>query len=207
MNDGHIGAEVHHILDDVRREDDDDLFPDFGEQIVKAIALAGVEPRRGLIHNGLPLLAIDDALEKSDVVEHVLRGNARINTKILREIAQPTANFFFLPQDVHIAEHRSPAVGFLERRKSSHQGGLARAVRAKQPIHPPRDGQGDVIEGFHTIRVGLGQTLNFQFHLELQPQYGDGSKIVSRLRRKYRMPSLEANYEYIKQQDLYRKRS
>ena len=43
VNDGHVGAEFFDILHDVSGEDDDDALTDFGEQVVKAVAFAGVQ--------------------------------------------------------------------------------------------------------------------------------------------------------------------
>src|SRR6266478_5986255 len=42
LNDGHSRAEIHHVLQDVRRENDDDLLADLRKQIVEAVALAGI---------------------------------------------------------------------------------------------------------------------------------------------------------------------
>src|SRR5579859_6807694 len=42
VNDGHVGAEVHDVFHDVGGENDDDSFADFGQEVVKAIAFAGV---------------------------------------------------------------------------------------------------------------------------------------------------------------------
>jgi hypothetical protein len=39
-------AEIAHVLDDVRREDDDDVLADLGEQVVEAVALLRDRGRR-----------------------------------------------------------------------------------------------------------------------------------------------------------------
>src|SRR6185312_970984 len=51
VDDGHLGAEIHHIFHDVGGEDDDHLLADFGQQIVKTIAFAGIEAGGGLVDN------------------------------------------------------------------------------------------------------------------------------------------------------------
>ncbi len=51
MNDGHIGAEFHDVLHDVCGEDDDDVFANFSQQVVEAIAFAGVEAGSGFVND------------------------------------------------------------------------------------------------------------------------------------------------------------
>ena len=42
MNDRHLLAQVRHVIDDVRREDDDDLFSDFAQEIMESHAFLRV---------------------------------------------------------------------------------------------------------------------------------------------------------------------
>jgi len=49
VDDGHVAAQLHHVFNDVRGENDDDVVADFSEEVVEAVALAGVEAGRGLI--------------------------------------------------------------------------------------------------------------------------------------------------------------
>src|SRR5262245_39918188 len=39
VNDGHVGAKIHHVFDDVCGENDDDAFADFREQVIETVAL------------------------------------------------------------------------------------------------------------------------------------------------------------------------
>ena len=186
-------------------------FADLRKQIVEAVALAGVQARRRLIHDKklgttqqslrdtktlphasgiagreflsiiveiaapqhcfhkfLALFAIHDSFQKGDVIQHVLRGNARVNAEVLRQIAKPAANFFLLLQHVDVTKRCGSAVRLLERGQRAHQRGLAGTIGAKQSVHPARNPQRDVIQCFHTIRIGFGQTLNIEFHGGLQ---------------------------------------
>ena len=42
---------VNDVVDDVSREDDDDVLTDLGQQIVESVALLRVQPGRRLIHD------------------------------------------------------------------------------------------------------------------------------------------------------------
>src|SRR5208282_6398590 len=51
MNDGHFGAEVGYVFDNVGGEYDNDLLSNLGQQVVEAVALAGVEAGCRLVHD------------------------------------------------------------------------------------------------------------------------------------------------------------
>src|SRR4030095_14493478 len=51
VNDGHVGAELHYVFDDVGGENDDDAFADFGEEVVEAVAFSGIETGGRLVHD------------------------------------------------------------------------------------------------------------------------------------------------------------
>ena len=50
-DDGHAGAELAHVIDDVGGEDDGAVAAQGGEQVQEAIALGGVQAGRGLVDN------------------------------------------------------------------------------------------------------------------------------------------------------------
>src|SRR5687768_9871845 len=49
VDDRHAAAELGHVLDDVRREDDDGVLAEVAEEIEEAHALGGVESGGGLV--------------------------------------------------------------------------------------------------------------------------------------------------------------
>ena len=49
VDDRHAATQLAHVFDDVRRENDDDVFADLREEIQKAMPLVGVEPRGRLV--------------------------------------------------------------------------------------------------------------------------------------------------------------
>ena len=49
VDDGHVAAQFHHVLDDVRGQDHDDVVADLREQVVEAVPFAGIEAGRGLV--------------------------------------------------------------------------------------------------------------------------------------------------------------
>ena len=51
VQDGDLGGGCFHVRDDVRREDDDPLAGQLGQQIAKAHPLLRIEPRRRLVHD------------------------------------------------------------------------------------------------------------------------------------------------------------
>ena len=51
IDDRHAGAQLAHVLDDVRGEKDDAVLPDLAEQVEEPHALGGVEPGRRLVHD------------------------------------------------------------------------------------------------------------------------------------------------------------
>ena len=106
-------------------------------------------------HHVLALARVGDALEQRDVGEHVLRRNARIDAEVLRQISKPPPHLVLLPQHIDLAQADAAGVGLLQGSESSHQGGLARAVRSQQAIHATRDFQRDIVERLHPVGIGL----------------------------------------------------
>ena len=51
VNDGHPGAQLTHILDNVSGKEDDAVLAQLGEQVQESHALSRIEPRRGFVHN------------------------------------------------------------------------------------------------------------------------------------------------------------
>src|SRR6185437_4136965 len=69
MNDGHIGAQVHHVFHNVRGKNHDHLLANFGQQVVKAVALAGIEAGGGLVDNE-QLRVADEGLGNAEALPH-----------------------------------------------------------------------------------------------------------------------------------------
>src|SRR5258708_5858638 len=88
MNDGHVGAEIHHILDDVRRQDDDHLFSDLRKQIIEAVALAGIEAGSRLIHNE-QLRTAQQSLRDPETLPHAARITGQRFLAVIVKIAPP----------------------------------------------------------------------------------------------------------------------
>src|SRR6266571_678189 len=88
MNDGHVGAEIHHILDDVRREDDDYLLADLRKQIVEAVALAGIEAGSRLIHNE-QLRTAQQSLRDPETLPHAARITGQGFLAVVVKVAAP----------------------------------------------------------------------------------------------------------------------
>src|SRR6266478_684791 len=86
MNDRHVGAEIHHVLDDVRRQYDDDLFSDLRKQIVEAVAFAGIETRSRLIHNE-QLRTAQQSLRDPETLPHATRITGKRFLAIIVKIA------------------------------------------------------------------------------------------------------------------------
>jgi len=47
MNDRHVGAQLHHVFDEVGGKKHDHVLADVGKQARKTVALAGIEPAVG----------------------------------------------------------------------------------------------------------------------------------------------------------------
>ena len=69
---GHQRAEVGDVVDDVGREDDDDIVADAGEQVEEAIALLGIEAGGRLIDDDQVGIA-DQRLSDSEALAHAAR--------------------------------------------------------------------------------------------------------------------------------------
>ncbi len=203
MNDGHAAAHIHDVFDDVRGEDDHDVFADFGEKIVETVAFTGIESGGGFIHdqelgiadkrlgdtealthatgiggerffadvieiataehgfdNVFALAGAGEPLEKGDVAEHVLRGDARVNAEVLREITEAAAKLVFLAEDVKVAQADGACVGLLQGGDGAHERSFSSTIGAEEPIHALGNIERDAIEGFDAIRIGLIQILD-----------------------------------------------
>ena len=65
-------AEVGHVVDDVGREDHDDVLADLGEQVEEAVALLGVEARGRLVDDD-QLRVADQRLRDAEALAHAAR--------------------------------------------------------------------------------------------------------------------------------------
>ena len=109
------------------------------------------------------------------MVEQVVGGNARIDPEILRQVAEPLAQFLGLLENVDPVEGYAARSRGLQRRHGPHQGGFAGAVRAEQSEHALGDGQGHIVERARTVRIDMGNVLQFQHSgspLCLERSYG-----------------------------------
>src|SRR5271154_6624228 len=69
MNDRYVRTQLHHVLHDMRRQNNDDVLSDFREQVVKTVALAGIQSSRWFIHNKQSRAA-DERLPNSESLTH-----------------------------------------------------------------------------------------------------------------------------------------
>jgi hypothetical protein len=198
-DDGHAGAELADVVDDVGGEDDGDVGADGAEEVEEAVALGGVEaggglvdddelgvgeqglgdaeallhaagvgaegllargPEVGLVEQGVDHLValglVGDALHDGEVVEHVERGHLGIDTELLGEIAEDFADRVLVLEDVDAVERDGAGVGVLQGGDGAHEGGLAGAVGAEEAEHLVADGEGEVLECFDAVGIGLG---------------------------------------------------
>ena len=63
------GAELAHVIDDVRREDDGDIAADRGQQIEKAVALGRIESGGGLVDDDQPRIG-EQRLRDAEALLH-----------------------------------------------------------------------------------------------------------------------------------------
>ena len=88
VQDRHARAQVGDVLDDVGREDHDHLLADLGQQVVEAVALAGVEAGGGLVHDQQLRIA-DQGLGDAEALAHAAReARQRLPAHVV-EVAAP----------------------------------------------------------------------------------------------------------------------
>ena len=110
------------------------------------------------------LSTVHDPFHAREVVERDFGRKVRIETELLRQVAQHSTQSVGLVQCVDLTEADSAAVWELERRNGAHQRRLAGTVGAKKPEHPGLDREADAVEGPNAIRVGFGQRFNDELH-------------------------------------------
>ena len=103
------------------------------------------------------------------MVQHELRRRARERAELLRQIAQLAAQGRRLREHVQAVEMNAAGIRRLQRRQGAHERGFARAVGPEQTEHAGRNVQADVVEGAHSVGVGLGEMLDGQ-HGRFQQQ-------------------------------------
>src|SRR5205085_11867285 len=91
------------------------------------------------VDDALALLRARDALEAREVVEHLRRGDFRIDAELLRQVSEERPDLALLLQYVDRVERRRAAIGLLQRRERSHERGLPRAVGPEEAEHPRVD--------------------------------------------------------------------
>src|SRR6185295_11525900 len=105
------------VLDDVRREDDDAILRELGEQMVEAEALLGIEARRGLVDDDEPRIP-RNRLRDAEALAHAarialhraLRRVAQVHAleELGRELLHPLGRGHALQLE-EMREHRLPA--------------------------------------------------------------------------------------------------
>ncbi len=90
------------------------------------------------------------------MLEHVVGADARVDPKILRQVAEPAAQCLGVGDDVDIAEGDCAAAGGLQRGDRAHEGGFAGAIGAEQAEHALRDQEGYIIEGTGAVGIDVG---------------------------------------------------
>ena len=102
----------------------------------------------------LPLLLAVNVFERGEVPQHAFGGGAGIGAEFLWQVAQHFAQRGLVPQRIDAVEGDGAAVRRLQRGDGSHQGRLARAVRAKQTEQAAGDVQVDVPERGNATGIG-----------------------------------------------------
>ena len=103
-----------------------------------------------------------DAFEDGEVIEQCFGGDVAQHAKVLREVAERFACGRFLPDHVEMAEADGAAIGLLQRRQDAHERRLAGAVGTEETEHAGGDGEGEVLQRLHAVRIGLGEIFDAQ---------------------------------------------
>ena len=103
MNDRHVAAQIAHVGDDVRGENDDDVLADGAEQVVKAHALFGIEAGGGLVDDDEPRIS-QQRLRDAEALLHAAGKAAQRLVAVIPEIGLPQ-------QRLH---HVAPLLGVLD---------------------------------------------------------------------------------------------
>jgi len=128
-----------------------------GQVVAKGQLLAQIDPRP----YRLALAQAEIAAVNNEILAHREIGIEIID---LRHYAHAAAGFPRSLRDLEI-EHRDLArVGVGEPETQPQRGRLSGAVRAEQPEHAARDGERDVVQRMHAVRVRLREVANLQVH-------------------------------------------
>lgn len=87
------------------------------------------------------------------LIEQLLRAHLRIHAELLGQIAECLPDLVLLAQHVELAQVDGAFVRILKRRDHAHQRRLSSAVRPEQPEHAGGDGEADISEGAHAVRI------------------------------------------------------
>lgn len=80
-----MAAKIADVVDDMRREDDDDVLPDLGEQVMEAQALRRIETRGRLVDDD-ELRLRQKRLGDTEALLHAARERAELDLPLLVEI-------------------------------------------------------------------------------------------------------------------------
>ena len=108
VDDRHPGTQVRDIVDDVGRQDHDDVLADFRQQVVEPVALLGVEARGGFIDDHEARRA-DEGLGDPKPLSHAARvaGHGTLaNLPEVHLVEEPLDHLPPLTPLAHALEHR-----------------------------------------------------------------------------------------------------
>src|SRR5438270_8965705 len=86
VDDGHVGAEIHDIFNNVRGENHNHLLADFGQQVIEPVALTRIETGCGLVHDE-KLRVADQRLGNAEALAHAPGKTGQRLLAILVKIA------------------------------------------------------------------------------------------------------------------------
>ena len=78
------------------------------------------------------------------MTQHVEGRHLRIDTELLRQIAEHLADLVLLIEDIEVVKEDCPRIRVLQRRDRAHERAFASAVRAEQTEHVIADCQREV---------------------------------------------------------------
>ena len=120
----------------------------------------------GLLQQGVNLLAPQfggaDALEHREVIEQVLRRDARVDAELLRQIAEHAADRERVGNDVGAVEGDATGGRLLQGGDDPHQRRFAGAVRPEQAVHAARHVEIDPRERLNAVRIGVPEVSDLQ---------------------------------------------
>ena len=104
-----------------------------------------------------PALLVKPAAEPAEQVDHLAAGEVRPEAHVAGYVREPAVQLGGLRPGVAAEQRHRPAVGAQQPEQDADRGGLARPVRAEEPVHLAlRDVQVEPVKR-HGLAVGLAQ--------------------------------------------------